>query len=467
MLRRSGSLQAFTFLAWGLAFHSLAMAVLFGGLGLSADSVRMVAGWKEIVVAILLVAIVVRAFGGHGPSTSFAWPDLAVGGLIAVAVCFAVGQRVLLFAWLPGTAELLGLRDAAYFMLLYFVGRGTPELARDERVLRRLVYLIAFASAVAVVERIFVTPEMLALLGIASYFQEFLGVASMTAGNEFGLPQSYWAVLGGVPFRRAGSIFLSGQGFAVPFLLFFPVVAAWAFMRERIRWWHVAAFALACIGLLLTVTRMTTITALMQLLIFVVLVRRPEWTVVGISLAAGMFVVALFAIPRFPTFVWETLSWQEGSSRSHLSGWTQGVFAFVERPWGWGLGTADHTAARLGLQPLTGDNLYLKYGVELGIAGLIFLVAIMVTIGSSGYRLYRLAATAAERRMGMVVLLVMVGIAINGITGVVFNSVPMAWLSFWLAGAAVTVAQQRSEALNPERGPAGTRAAVAVQPTPA
>jgi hypothetical protein len=444
VLRRFGSLQAFTLLAWGLAFHSLAMAVLYGGFGMPADAVRVVAGWKEVAAALLLVVVVVRAVSGRGPRAPFDWPDLAVGGLIAVALCYAIGQRILLLAWLPENAELLGLRDAVYFMLLYFVGRGTPELARDDRVLRRLVYLIVFASAVAVLERIFVTPEMLALLGVASYFQEFLGVASMTAGNEFGLPQSYWAVLGGVPFRRAGSIFLSGQGFAVPFILFFPAVTVWAFMRDRIRWWHLAAVALACTGLLMTVTRMTTITVLIQLLLFVVLRRRPEWTVVGIAAAGAMFVVALFVIPRFPTFVWETLSWQEGSSRSHMSGWTQGAVAFVERPWGWGLGTADHTAVRLGLLPLTGDNLYLKYGVELGIAGLACLVGILIAVGSSAHRLYRVSASAAERRMGMVVLLTMVGIAINGITGVVFNSVPMAWLSFWLAGAAVTASQQRA-----------------------
>jgi O-antigen ligase len=464
VLRRSGSLRAFTLLAWGLAFHSLTMAVLFGGLGMPAGAIRVLAGWKELFVALLFAVVVARALAGRGPGNSFAWPDLAVGGLVAVAICYAIGQRVLLLAWLPGGAELLGLRDAVYFMLLYFVGRATPELARDDRVLRRLVYLILFASAVAVVERIFITPEMLALLGIASYFQEFLGVAPMTAGNEFGLPQSYWAVLGGIPFRRAGSIFLSGQGFAVPFILFFPVVTVWTFVRERIRWWHISAFALACIGLLLTVTRMTTMTALVQLLIFVILLRRPEWTVVGVAVATALFVVALFAIPRFPTFVWETLSWQEGSSRTHLSGWTQGVFAFVERPWGWGLGTADHTALRLGLQPLTGDNLYLKYGVELGIAGLVCLVGILVSIAASGLRLYRLAASAAERRTGMVVLLVMAGIAINGITGVVFNSVPMAWLSFWLAGAAVTAAQQRHAARQTEQVQTRSGATVAVQP---
>ncbi|HUR91706.1 MAG TPA: O-antigen ligase family protein [Gemmatimonadaceae bacterium] len=467
MLRRSGSLQAFTYLAWGLAFHSLTMAVLYGLMGLPADAVRAVAGWKELFALLLVTVIVARAASGRGPRAPFDWPDLAVGGLIATALCYAFGQRVLLFAWLPKGAELLGFRDAVFFLLLYFIGRGTPELARDDRVLRRLVYLIVFASAVSVIERIFVTPDMLALLGIASYFQEFLGVAEMTAGNEFGLPQSYWAVLGGVPFRRAGSIFLSGQGFAVPFLLFFPVALVWTFMRDRIRWWHVGALALASIGLLLTVTRMTTIVVLIQLLLFVVLVRKPEWTVVGIAAAAAMFVLALIVIPKFPTFVWETLSWQEGSSKSHMSGWTQGAFAFAERPWGWGLGTADHTAVRLGILPLTGDNLYLKYAVELGIAGVVALVGVLATIGSSANKLYRGAATLAERRMGMVMMLTMIGIAINGITGVVFNSVPMTWLAFWLAGATVTAAQQRVSAAEREPAVFGAAAPVAAMPEPA
>jgi hypothetical protein len=46
--------------------------------------------------------------------------------------------------------------------------------------------------------------------------------------------------------------------------------------------------------------------------------------------------------------------------------------------------------------------------------------------------------------MGITLWLATVGIAINGITAVVFNSIAFGWLFFWLAGAMVTVSELRS-----------------------
>jgi O-antigen ligase len=97
---------------------------------------------------------------------------------------------------------------------------------------------------------------------------------------------------------------------------------------------------------------------------------------------------------------------------------------------------------RAGLKHITGDNLFLKYGVEMGIAGLSLLILILSSIGNAAMRVYRNGRTAAEQRMGITIWLATIGIAINGMTAVVFNSVTFGWLFFWLAGSMVTVAQR-------------------------
>jgi hypothetical protein len=208
-------------------------------------------------------------------------------------------------------------------------------------------------------------------------------------------------------------------------------------------------FAIICAGLILTLTRMTLLIALIQMVLFVAIRRRPEWAVAGLAMASTIFLAAFVTIPGFPTFVWQTLSWQEGSSVSHLNDWIAGVSVFVQNPWGSGLGTTDQTAVRAGLEPLTGDNLYLKYGVELGAAGLLLFILSLAFLGSAAMRLYREGATDAQRRMGMTLWLAAVGIAINSITAAVFNSITLSWLYFWLAGAVVTMAQ-RLPASQPE-----------------
>ncbi|MEO7502874.1 MAG: O-antigen ligase family protein [Gemmatimonadaceae bacterium] len=433
---------AFPLLAWGLVLHSLIIAALFGWFGLPEQAVRAIAAWKEVALVLLIILVMVRAATGHGPPTTIALTDLLVGGLMATAVFFLLAENLWLRYSVPRTAELLGIRDAVYFMLLYFVGRAMPELASSDRAMRTLFVVLVATCVIGIVERFFVGPEMLVALGVASYFQEFLGVASFTAGNDYGLPMNYWTMIGGQAFRRAGSVYLNGQGFAVPFLLFFPVATAWIFMRPRVSRAAIFAYVVILVGLLLTLTRMTIAIALIQLILFVTLWRRPVWAVGGLAAAAAVLAVAFALIPGFPMFVWHTLTWQEGSSASHAEDWAQGLMALAQRPWGWGLGTTDQTAVRAGLEPITGDNLYLKYGVELGLIALAFLVLLFIAIAKSALRTYRQGATHAERRMGIALFLATVGIAINGITAVVFNSIALGWLFFWLAGAVVTVAER-------------------------
>jgi O-antigen ligase len=136
------------------------------------------------------------------------------------------------------------------------------------------------------------------------------------------------------------------------------------------------------------------------------------------------------------------LTWQTGSSASHLKDWVSGVTAFLEQPWGYGLGTTDQTAVRAGLDPLTADNLYLKYAVELGVPGLVGLLSTLGGIAMAGARTARAGATASRRDMGAAVLLIMMGVGIYGMTSTMFNDPIVGYVTFWLGGTAVTLAQR-------------------------
>jgi hypothetical protein len=128
--------------------------------------------------------------------------------------------------------------------------------------------------------------------------------------------------------------------------------------------------------------------------------------------------------------------------------------AFAEHPFGSGLGTTDQSAVRFGVAPLTADNGYFKYAVELGIEGLLAFLAIMGGILVTSYKLATRASTNMRRVFGNVVLFTTIGVLLNATTGVVFNALVLSYLYFWFAGAAVTVAQrefsaQRSESTVP------------------
>jgi hypothetical protein len=411
-------------------------------LGLSAATVRGFAAWKEIAVIALVLLVILRAATGKGPRVAISWVDLAVSALLAIAFGFLIGGKTLLRIELPPGAELYGLRDIAFFLLLYFVGRASPEIVDDPNTLRRLYIILVLTCAIAVVERILVTPDMLVLLGVASYFQDFLNVAAFTVGNEYGLPMNYWTRIGNVEMQRAGSVYLSSQGFAVPFLILLPVATAYVFGQKRITLSMKIEYALIWLGLLLSITRMTILVCAIQLVLVILMLRKPEWAVAGLAVGCIAVVVSFFVIPGLPGFVWDTLTWQTGSSASHVKDWSKGLEAFFDHPWGAGLGTTDQSAVRFGLEPLTADNGYLKYAVELGIQGLAALMAIFVGVLAASYKVARYASTHARRLMGTVVLFTTIGIMLNATTGVVFNALVLSYLYFWFAGAIVTVSQQ-------------------------
>ncbi|HMA21862.1 MAG TPA: O-antigen ligase family protein, partial [Gemmatimonadaceae bacterium] len=390
----------------------------------------------------LVLLVILRAAAGKGPRVAISWIDLAVSALLAIAFGFFIGGKTLLRIELPPGTELYGLRDIAFFLLLYFVGRASPEIVDDPNTLRRLYIILVLTCAIAVVERILVTPDMLVLLGVASYFQDFLNVAAFTVGNEYGLPMNYWTRIGNVEMQRAGSVYLSSQGFAVPFLILLPVATAYVFGQKRITFSMKIEYALIWLGLLLSITRMTILVCAIQLVLVILMLRKPEWAVAGLAVGCVAVVVSMFVIPGLPGFVWDTFTWQTGSSASHVKDWSKGLAAFFDHPWGAGLGTTDQSAVRFGLEPLTADNGYLKYAVELGIQGLAALIAIFVGVLAASYKVARYASTHARRLMGTVVLFTTIGIMLNATTGVVFNALVLSYLYFWFAGAIVTVAQQ-------------------------
>ena len=429
---------------WLLPFHSLTIAVLFGLAGISSGVARTIAAWKESAIVALLLWVVIRSLSGRGRRSGIAWPDVAVAVLIVTAALFLVAQNPLFHADIPAGAELYAFRDGVFFMLLYFVGRATPEIADSEIVMKNAFWIAVVVSAIGILERLFVSPQMLVVLGVASYQSDFLGLSSYTVGNEFGLPLNYWTWMGGVPVRRAGSVFLHSQGFALPFLLLMPSATAWAFARGRKHPLLVrAAYAIVWTGLLLTITRMTTLICLAQVAILFVVLRRPHKAVAAIGLTVATVLLVMATVPSVLKFAWETLTFQTASSESHVKDWSAGILAFFERPWGNGLGTTDAPPLRFLREPITSDNMYLSYAVQLGIAGIVALLVTLGTFVALAWRAVWSDRTEMQRRFGAVMLVTTIGILANGATSTVFSSNLLAYVFFWEAGALVTMSESR------------------------
>ena len=452
-IRLPGIAQVALFMfLWMLPFHSFVIAVMFGFLGMGAGFVRMVAAWKEAAIVLLLFWALIRSLSGRGGDTPINATDGLLTGLIGLAVISMIVADPLFHAGIPAGAQLYGFRDAVFFMLLYYVGRSIPEIAESEIVMKHAYFIALVISIIGIVERIFVTPEMLVVLGVSSYINDFLGLSAYTQNNAWGLPANYWTDIGGVPVRRAGSVFLHSQGFALPFLFLMPAASAWALNRKSRHGFLVSVgYVLIWGGLLVSITRATTVICVMQVVLFYLMMRRPEWALGSIVTLLSVVAVTVLIVPGLLHFAWETLSWQTGSGTTHLRDWGEGALAFFEQPWGHGLGTTDAAPLRFLRLPLTADNMYLSYGVQLGVLGLLAFVGMLGTILVKSWRSVWIAPTDNERRFFAVIALATFGIFLNGITSVVFSSNVFAYVYFLCAGAAMSAAQL----LRPAHGASG------------
>lgn len=436
---------ALILLLWFLPFHSLIIAVLFGFAGIGPGLTRAISAWKEAAILWFFLWALVRTLAGRGRRTAIIAPDIAITVLIVLAAVSVVIAVPVFNANIPVGAQLYGFRDAVFFMLLYYVGRSMPELADSETLMKHAFLVGVVISLIGIVERIFVTPDMLVLLGVASYMNDFLGLTAYTSNNPWGLPANYWTDMGGVWVRRAGSVFLHSQGFALPFLFLMPAASAWALARpKRHRILVGIGYATIWGGLLVSITRVTTLICIMQVILFYVMMRRPEWAFASIVATLSAVALLVLVVPGLLHFAWETLSWQTGSSTTHLRDWGEGAIAFSEQPWGHGIGTTDAAPLRFFRVPLTADNMYLSYGVQLGVAGFLAFVGALASIFIKSWRAIWTAATETRRRLFAVIALTTFGIFLNGITSVVFSSNLLAYVYFLCAGVAMTAAHQTS-----------------------
>jgi hypothetical protein len=434
----------FGVLTWGLAFHTLVIAFLFGTLGVPSEVARTLAAWKELAVLGVFVAVVARMFLHKGPHTSVQAVDVVVMGFVALNLAMLAGGDV----WFveqprPIPMRLYGLRESCFFLLLYAAGRSTPELADDDFVLRRFVALGVTLSVLALFESAFVSADVFAVLGVPLYFQDFLGMEMMSEGTQFGLPQFYFTLVGGHTVQRAGSAFLSSQALAVSFLLIMPAATLRMYGRQRrpsVGQWLV--YLLLWAGLFASITRMTTVTCIVIVAVLLVLLRRFDVLALFIGASLAATVVAIVFVPGFAEFVWQTLTWQTLSSASHTRDWVRAYYTIAANPLGAGLGTADLTPLRFGYQTLTGDNLLLKYGVELGLPGMLTFAALLVGILANAWTVSRRAISPAHRDLALLTLATTLGIVINGLTAVLLSLPFLAYLYFWLAGTVVALREQ-------------------------
>jgi hypothetical protein len=389
--------------------------------------------------------MVVRMLTGRGSKAPVHAMDLIVGALGALILGDLIARESFAGTVVPFVGQLYGVRDIGIFLLLYYVGRSNAWEMTTESIFEMLFVIGVVTAVLAIVERLFVPPEVIKALGLVKYMKDFLNLGVLLTEDD--LPQNYFSDIGGTRFPRAGSIWLSSQGFALSFLIIMPAATILLLRRDRRagrgRW---LAYAVSWVGLLLSITRSPIIAAFIGVCIVAWYLHRRT-AILGVMVAfVGAVALAIAVMPDLGAWLIDTLFFRTASSTGHISDWTSGVTALFENPLGSGLATADATADRFGAEHITSDNLYLKYGVELGFLGIVLLVAIFAGTIGAAWRVARSPTASLEGRyFGIWVLAATVGIVISSMSVTLFTDQFISYLFMWLAGAMITISQTNGQ----------------------
>ena len=440
----------------GLALHNAVMAALYVA-GVRGSTLTLIAAWKEILLAVALVHVVLDAL--HDRQLPFRpW----VGDWLALA--FAV--LVVVYAVIPQSA-LGGHADAHTIGLAlrhdlapvgaYFLGRSLLLRREDLRGLAwTLLGVAGFVAAVGLVDVYAVSIGWWRTNGVVDYFHLHLGYDYHGTGEHpavAGLPENFIYNVGNdKPFlRRLVSTFLSPL--ASSYLFVVALLVAAAAMRRSVV--AVSLVVVTAAGLLWTFSRASLIALAAGLVVLAAIRRRP----VGLVAALAVVAVAFGWAHLFPkiaptgTFTKNDITYQhnraahtqgggagfnatsasEPSLHSHWVSLRAGVRTVVHHPQGFGLGNAGQTASRTGgeTKVIAGESNYTELGVELGLLGALLWIAWGLVLFAG------LARTGREERFAAGIAASFAALLVLAIQTDVIGDPWVAYCVWGLAGALV------------------------------
>jgi hypothetical protein len=456
----------------GLALHNAVMAALYGA-GVRGSTLTVIAAWKEILLAVALLHVVLNALRERRlPFRPWLGDWLALGFAAFVVVYALIPQSAL--GGLADTHTVaLAFRHDIDPVAAYFLGRSLV-LRRED--LRRLAWTLlgvaAFVAAVGLIDVYTISIGWWRRSAVVDYFHLHLGFDYHGTGEHpavAGLPENFIYNLGGdKPFlRRLVSTFLSPLASSYLFVVALLVTAA-AMRRSA------AVIVLSIVtaaGLLWTFTRASLIALAAGMVVLAVIRRRPVGLVAAVLIVAVAFGWAHLFPKVAPTGQWTKadLAYQharakaQGSSsggftasssnepslRSHWIALRGGVRTVVHHPQGFGLGNAGQTASRTGGKtPVkAGESNYTELGVELGLLGALVWTAwgLVIFVG--------LAHTGREERWAAGLAAAFAAILVLAIQTDVLGDPWVAYCVWALAGALVLRTQPRERLVAEGRRP--------------
>jgi hypothetical protein len=383
------------------AFNAIVMVTLFNFMPLTG--MKIIQTWREVLEVIVLVRLLLKA-------PARLWQTRLT--VVDYAVLFFILLN-LVYALLPIGVEGFGDRIVALrynigHFLAFFVGRLVFSSIGEKRLIGMWIGVLGILCGLVACIELLLIPEsfLIKVINLPRYYNAFSG---FYPGRKEGiLPAFYYY---NETLRRAGSFVLSSLEMYTFMIMTALLLIGWwltANQIDRKKWQIFAGISLVIVvgAFALSFTRAAYP---LMLLVFVIigfaggspLVRRIMFGLTGLGIVAFIGLVIVSSSVR--EVVIKTLTFDESSSSEHLRRILQGLDAFKDAPFGYGIGVGGITGLRIGVG-LGGENSYIARMVDFGILGGLAYLGVLLAFMWVGWKVARRATIDIDRIFGLVLL---------------------------------------------------------------
>ena len=409
-----------TFIIVCLPIYVTALSVsLLIGLG---SIVPLLQYSKEFIVLVTLALLIVRL------KQKIKWHFF--DKLVLAYLFFVFLYNILPVGPLNLYQKLVATKSITFFCFVYFAGRLMPYKKINANKYLSYIGLVAIGAGAVTFIEWFMDRHLQTLNGYANFVWHYY---NQPDGGHYGLTWTFEAENG---LKRFASFFSMPLEHAASTILSIAAIGALATKDNNkivLNKFLLAALLATLVSVLFAVSRASLVSYFLVIYFYALITLRLQllkWIHYGFFAVVILF---LFYIKGdIYDFAFNTITFSNSSSLSHILAWTEGIESLMANPLGIGLGSSGNVANTFG-ESLGGENELLIIGIQVGIIPLILYAWMYVyTIFKTVYVFNN--KKGKLRKLALFLLLTKIGLIIPTLTSEAESYLYISYVSWFFTG---------------------------------
>ncbi|MEN9684919.1 MAG: hypothetical protein RLZZ28_705 [Bacteroidota bacterium] len=416
----------FIFFICGLPIYitSLSVANMYG----LSNFIPFFQAFKEVIVLVALVAYTYR-YNRKLRLQPIDW-------LLLLYVAYNFLYALLPLGPYSLMERLIALKGISFFPFIYFAGRFCDPRQINLNKWFQYLCLLAIVTGIVLLFEIIPYKHLQTYTGYADFNASFFNVDP--AGN-YGLTWTFESING---IKRFASFYSMPLEHAAATLVSISVIAALATDKQnrvRLNTFLLVSFLFTLLSIAFAFSRAAFASYFLMIYVYMLITNNRLWLkMIHLSILLVIIAVLVWLKGDIYEVITTTIDFSDSSSVSHLIEWVAGLQAIGSNPLGLGLGHSGRIAGSFG-ENIGGENQLIIIGVQTGIVSMLLYITIYASIVKNAFKLFRRSKINKERKIGLSLVLVKIGMIIPLLTAEAEAYLYISYLVWFLSGMLISI----------------------------